>query len=210
MKYYKFNRDSSYAAKFCRLTHSRKKLSYMIGTGRSRLLDSCYFESQTWGAFRKAWRGYIIAKNKDEIDRLYYYAEVIQKLQGELGLPVSSFPSLGLSPVEQAHDASEDYDPADDFHSAMRKEQNYNPSDDFHSAMRKEQNYNPSDDFHSAMRKEQNYNPSDDFHSAMRKEQNYNPSDDFHSAMRKEQNYNPSDDFHSAMRKEQNYNPSEE
>ncbi len=83
VKYYKFNRDSSFVAKFCRLTHSRKKLSYMIGTGRSRLLDSCYFESQTWGALRKAWRGYIIAKNKDEIDRLYYYAEVIQKLQGE-------------------------------------------------------------------------------------------------------------------------------
>ena len=81
MKCYRINRDRSFAAKFCRLTHSRKKLSYMIETGRSCLLDSCYFESQTWGALHKAWRGYIIAKNKDEIDRLYYYAEVIQKLQ---------------------------------------------------------------------------------------------------------------------------------
>jgi hypothetical protein len=78
MKCYRFNRDRSFAAKFCRLTQSPKKLSYMIGTGRSRLLDSCYFESQTWGAFHKAWKGYIIAKKKDEIDRLYYYAEVIQ------------------------------------------------------------------------------------------------------------------------------------
>ncbi len=136
MKCYRFNRDRSFAAKFSRLTHSRKKLSYMIETGRSRLLDSCYFESQTWGALHKAWRGYIIAKNKDEIDRLYYYAEVIQKLQRELGLPVSSFPSLGLSPLEQAHDASEDYDPADDFDRAMRSEQNYNPSEEFDRAMR--------------------------------------------------------------------------
>ena len=109
----------------------------MIGTGRSRLLDSCYFESQTWGALHKAWRGYIIAKNKDEIDRLYYYVEVIQKLQQELGLPLSSFPSLGLPPLEQAHDASEDS--TDDFDSAMRREQNYNPSEENDEAMRREQ-----------------------------------------------------------------------
>ena len=61
-----------------------------------------------WGALHKAWKDYIIAKNKDEIDRLYYYAEVIQKLQRELGLPVSLFPSLGLSPQELADDASEE------------------------------------------------------------------------------------------------------
>jgi hypothetical protein len=114
----------------------------MIGTGRSRLLDSYYFENQTWGALHKAWRGYIIAKNKDEIDRLYYYAEVIQKLQRELGLPVSSFPSLGLSPLKQALDTSEDYDSTDDNDRAMRGEQNYNPSEEFDRAMRGEQNRN--------------------------------------------------------------------
>jgi hypothetical protein len=130
----------------------------MIGTGRSRLLDSCYFESQTWGALHKAWRGYIIAKNKDEIDRLYYYAEVIQKLQRELGLPVSSFPSLGLSPLKQAQDTSEDYDSSDDYDRAMRREQDYNPSEEFDRAMRREQNYNPSEEFDRAMRREQNYN----------------------------------------------------
>ena len=81
MKCYKFNRDRSFAEKFNRITKSRKKLSYMIGTNRSRLLDSCYFESQTWGALHKAWKGYIIAKNKYEFDRQYHYAEVIQKLQ---------------------------------------------------------------------------------------------------------------------------------
>ena len=49
---------------------------------------------------------------------------------------MSSFPSLGLSPLEQSHDASEDYDPADDFDRAMRSEQNYNPSEEFDRAMR--------------------------------------------------------------------------
>jgi hypothetical protein len=142
MKCYRFYRDRTFAAKFYRPFYSRKRLFYMIGTGRSRLLDSYYFENQTWGALHKAWRGYIIAKNKDEIDRLYYYAEVIQKLQRELGLPVSSFPSLGLSPLKQALDTSEDYDSTDDNDRAMRGEQNYNPSEEFDRAMRGEQNRN--------------------------------------------------------------------
>jgi hypothetical protein len=60
------------------------------------VLDSFYYESQTWGALHKAWKGYVIAKNKDEFERIEYYAEVIQKLQKELGLGVSSFPDLGM------------------------------------------------------------------------------------------------------------------
>jgi hypothetical protein len=85
----------------------------------------------------KAWRDYITAKSKDEIDRLYYYADVIQSPQRELGLPVSSFPSLGLIPLEQAHDASEDYYPADDFDRAMRREQDHDTSEEFDRAMGK-------------------------------------------------------------------------
>jgi hypothetical protein len=139
MKCYRFNRDRTFAAKFYRPYYSRKRLLYMVGTNRSRLLDSCYHESQTWGALHKAWRGYIIANNKDEIDRLYYYAGVIQKLQRELGLPVSSFPSLGLSSLKQAQDASEDCESTDDFDRAMQREQNYNPSEDFDRAMQREQ-----------------------------------------------------------------------
>jgi hypothetical protein len=107
----------------------------MIGTSRSRLLDSC----QTWGALHKAWKGYIIAKNKDEIDRLYYYAEVIQKLQRELGLQVSLFPSIHLSPPRQACDPSEDYDPSEEFDRTMRREQTYDPSEEFDRTMRNEQ-----------------------------------------------------------------------
>ena len=122
----------------------------MIGTNRSRLLDSCYFESQTWGALHKAWKGYIIAKNKCEFDRQYHYAEVIQKLQKELGLSISLFPDLGLVP----------------------KYPNYNPSEEFDREMQKEQNYNPSEEFDREMQKEQNYNPSEEFDREMQKEQN--------------------------------------
>lgn len=82
---------------------------YMIDTNRTRLLDSCYFESQTWGALHKAWKGYVIAKNKIEYDRMEYYANVIQKLQKELGLRISSFPDLGLEP-QRDMPQRDDYD----------------------------------------------------------------------------------------------------
>lgn len=79
-----------------------------MSTNRIRLLDSCYFENQTWGALHKAWKGYVIAKNKYELEEMYYYANVIQKLQGELGLPISYFPDLGLVPEGYHYDDSED------------------------------------------------------------------------------------------------------
>jgi hypothetical protein len=59
-----------------------------------------FYDSQTWGALRKAWKGYVIAKNKHEYDRMEYYACVIQKLQNELGLRVSSFPDIGMSALK--------------------------------------------------------------------------------------------------------------
>jgi hypothetical protein len=73
---------------------------------RTRLLESGYFESQTWGALHKAWKGYVIAKNKYEFELMEYYASVIQKLQKELGLRISSFPELGLIPqlYDEAYD----------------------------------------------------------------------------------------------------------
>ena len=113
MRYYKFNRDRSFDAKFYKYQRSFKKRMYMLGTNRTRLLDSCYLENQTWGALHKAWKGYVIAKNKsviemNEIEKMYHYAEVIQKLQGELGLPISSFPDLGLVPQEYISDDDDD------------------------------------------------------------------------------------------------------
>jgi hypothetical protein len=72
----------------------------MASTNRSKLLDSFFYDSQTWGALHKAWKGYVIAKNKYEYDRMEYYASVIQKLQNELGLRVSSFHNIGLSALK--------------------------------------------------------------------------------------------------------------
>jgi hypothetical protein len=75
-------------------------MSYMARTNRSKLLDSFYYDSQTWGALHKAWKGYVIAKHKQEHDKREYYASVIQKLQNELGLSVSSFHDIGMSALK--------------------------------------------------------------------------------------------------------------
>jgi hypothetical protein len=73
---------------------SWRKLSYLASRNKLRLLDPFNFESQTWGALHKAWLGYIIGKNKFELDKMEHYARVIQKLQKELGLEISLFPDL--------------------------------------------------------------------------------------------------------------------
>ncbi|MFL6378039.1 MAG: hypothetical protein ACJ72R_11330 [Nitrososphaeraceae archaeon] len=49
------------------------------------------------GALHKAWKGYVIAKNKDEFDKMLHYARIIQECQYDLGRPVSSFHHIRMS-----------------------------------------------------------------------------------------------------------------
>jgi hypothetical protein len=52
---------------------------------------------QSWGALRKAWKGYRIAKVQKDDTKMTEYATKIRKIQGELNITVSSFPNLGIS-----------------------------------------------------------------------------------------------------------------
>lgn len=52
---------------------------------------------QSWGALRKAWKGYRIAKVQGDNAKMTEYATKIRKLQGELGISVASFPHLGIN-----------------------------------------------------------------------------------------------------------------
>ena len=52
---------------------------------------------QTWGALRKSWKGYKIAKVQDDRAKMMEYATKIRKLQGELGVQQASFPDLALN-----------------------------------------------------------------------------------------------------------------
>jgi hypothetical protein len=106
VKYYKFNRDRSLdpLQKYIR---SCRKLGHLAKKDNLHMLDSFHFENQTWGALHKAWKGYVIAKNKDELSRMKYYAIVIQKLERELGIKVSSFPEFGLLALQFFQDNPE-------------------------------------------------------------------------------------------------------
>jgi len=53
-----------------------------------------YNKGQIWGALRKAWKGYRIAKVQNDGVRMKEYATRIKTLQGQLGVPQASFPNL--------------------------------------------------------------------------------------------------------------------
>jgi len=99
MKYRKFNRSGRYDIFGRNYFKSQKKTKYMLNTGRVKKLDSFLLDNQVWGALLKCWKGYVIAKNKDEYDKMELYAHRIQECQHDLGLPISSFPNIGISPA---------------------------------------------------------------------------------------------------------------
>lgn len=55
------------------------------------MLDSGYYDNQVWGELHKARKGYTIAKNKDEYNKMELYARRVQELQHDLGLEISHF-----------------------------------------------------------------------------------------------------------------------
>jgi hypothetical protein len=57
---------------------------------------SSFSIGQSWGALRKAWKGYRIAKVQGDNTKMTEYATKIRKIQGELGISVASFPHLGI------------------------------------------------------------------------------------------------------------------
>ena len=58
--------------------------------------ENNFTTGQSWGALRKAWKGYRIAKVQDDNTKMTEYASKIRKLQQELGISVASFPHLGI------------------------------------------------------------------------------------------------------------------
>ena len=74
-----------------------KKYYFAPDKHSKKLLPSGFTEGQTWGGLEKAWMAFIIAKNNDDLEKMNYYAPVIQKLQHELGLKPTDFPELNLS-----------------------------------------------------------------------------------------------------------------
>jgi len=60
------------------------------------LLDSGYYDTETWGGLRKCWKGFRIAKVDGDTKKMEYYAKGIRKFQRELKISVSEFPRFAL------------------------------------------------------------------------------------------------------------------
>lgn len=56
-----------------------------------------FTEGQSWGALRKAWKGYKIAKVQEDTEKMKEYAKKIRTVQGQLGLKISTFPPLDIN-----------------------------------------------------------------------------------------------------------------
>jgi hypothetical protein len=70
----------------------------IFGVGNQTQTEPKSFTTgQTWGALRKAWKGYKIAKVQGDRNKMMEYARKIRKLEGELGVPVAAFPDLSLN-----------------------------------------------------------------------------------------------------------------
>lgn len=59
--------------------------------------EKSFTTGQTWGALKKCWKAYRIAKTQGDKVKMKEYAERIQSLQERLGVPIAKFPDLGLA-----------------------------------------------------------------------------------------------------------------
>ncbi len=60
------------------------------------LLDSGYYDTETWGGLRKCWKGFKIAKVDGDTKKMEYYAKGIRKFRRELKISLSEFPRFAL------------------------------------------------------------------------------------------------------------------
>jgi hypothetical protein len=61
------------------------------------VLPSGYTVKSAYRGLKKAWLGFKIAKSKDDYDRMIYYSKIVQELQKQLNLSISSFSNLKMS-----------------------------------------------------------------------------------------------------------------
>jgi hypothetical protein len=57
-----------------------------------------------WGALRRAWVGYVIAKSQDDLEKMKKYAIVIRKFQRRLNIAISDFLDIGVYGFEDRED----------------------------------------------------------------------------------------------------------
>ena len=72
-------------------------MTFPVGEQTEQHVSKSFTIGQTWGALRKSWKGYKIAKVQGDRSKMIEYATKIRKLQGELSVQQASFPDLSLN-----------------------------------------------------------------------------------------------------------------
>jgi hypothetical protein len=103
-----------------------KKFYFAPDKQSQKVLPSGFTEGQTWGGLYKAWLAFIISKSNDDIDKMEFYAAIIQKLQSELGLYPTPFPELNMSSLgfysDNAYHMANEYKGGDEVTQKMLEE----------------------------------------------------------------------------------------
>ncbi len=73
------------------------RMTFPVGEQTEQQASKSFTIGQTWGALRKSWKGYKIAKVQGDRSKMTEYATKIRKLQDELGVQQASFPDLSLN-----------------------------------------------------------------------------------------------------------------
>jgi hypothetical protein len=63
-----------------------------------------------WNGIRRAWVGYVIAKNQNDYKKMRKYAIVIRKFQRRLNIAISDFPDIGVYGFEKDFENKEEED----------------------------------------------------------------------------------------------------
>lgn len=61
------------------------------------VLPSGYTVKSAYLGLKKAWLGFKIVKSKDDYNGMIYYGKIIQKLQKQLNLPITSYSNLKMT-----------------------------------------------------------------------------------------------------------------
>jgi hypothetical protein len=68
------------------------------------------WKTPEWGALRRAWVGYVIAKSQDDYEKMRKYAIVIRKFQRRLNIAISDFLDIGIYGFEEDFENKEEDD----------------------------------------------------------------------------------------------------
>jgi len=103
--------------------HNFLNLNKQLARRDGILLDSGFYDTETWGGLRKCWKGFKIAKVDGDTNKMEYYAKGIRKFQRELKISVSEFPRFALLGRKMSEELdSENYWPDSNSCAQIQKE----------------------------------------------------------------------------------------